>query len=229
MGTSDEIKREKARDFRYKKAIVKEINIEYIRETLYAIEEDCDSVRYYCDGDEETLLNALDGDEDEAYEFKMMFADLCAECERMRDALGECYSVDEHFDDFFTAVGGGDFGGGLFGWDSYEGDYFGIDYEEFAEEESGKRMMALTKKDILNAARNCFKVYAAFCGLQRRYDNLKSAMDILKGNNTEYIKTIKEIEKAYDAAEKEGFDSWNKSTKYFKKIIAALPDVAWLQ
>ena len=36
-------------------------------------------------------------------------------------------------------------------------------------------------------------------------------------------------EKSYDAAGKEGFDSWNKSTKYFKKIIAALPDVAWLQ
>lgn len=226
--SADDIKREKAKNLRYKKAIVKEINLDYINETLCQIQEDCDEVRYYCDSDEETLINALDGDEDQTYEFKMMFSDLCAECERMYEQLNGEY-VDDHFDDFFTAIGGAEYGDGLYGWDGYEGDFYGIEYEEFAEEESGKRISALTKKEILNTAKNCFKVYAAFNGLQVRYYNLKAAMDILKGENTEYLQAVKEIEKAYDAAEKENFDSWNKATKYFDKIIEALPSEAWLQ
>ncbi len=53
--------------------------------------EECENIRWYTDSDDgnDSLINALDGDEDEAYEFKMAFADLCAECERMQEDLHE--------------------------------------------------------------------------------------------------------------------------------------------
>lgn len=100
---AEETKRFKAKQLRYKKPIVRNLNLETIRQELWDIQEECENVRWYCDTDKETLINALDGDEDEAYEFKMMFADLCAECERMSDDLSEEW-VPECFDRFFVAV-----------------------------------------------------------------------------------------------------------------------------
>lgn len=104
--------------------------------------------------------------------------------------------VPECFDIFFVSAGAADDFGGLLGFDSYEQDYFGISpYESFAEDEAKKKLMRMTKEDLITSARQCFKVYQAYIGLRHRYDCLKSAMDILKDKNTGYIKTIKEIEK----------------------------------
>ena len=79
------VKREKAKALRYKKPIAKNLNLEYIQQDLWDIQEECEEIRWYTDSEdgEDSLINALDGNEDEAYEFKMEFADLCAECERM--------------------------------------------------------------------------------------------------------------------------------------------------
>lgn len=92
-------KKEKARELRYRKPIVKNLNLEFIEQDLWDIQGEC--VRWYTDSDdgEDSLLNALIGDEDEAYEFRMMFADLCAECERMEYDLKEEW-VPECFDIF---------------------------------------------------------------------------------------------------------------------------------
>ena len=78
------VKREKAKALRYKKPIAKNLNLEYIQQDLWDIQEECEEIRWYTDSEdgEDSLINALDGNEDEAYEFKMEFADLCAECER---------------------------------------------------------------------------------------------------------------------------------------------------
>ena len=63
-------------------------------------------MRWWIDFDDETLINALDGDEDEAYELKLMFTELYAECERMYADLKNKY-VPECFDRFFAAIGAG--------------------------------------------------------------------------------------------------------------------------
>ena len=119
MVNADETRRTKARNLRYRQAIVRDINLDKIWEVLCEIEEACNDVQYYfeVDGDGETLLNALDGNEDEAYEFRVMFSDLSAECEQMRQDLQEEY-IPEYFDTFFTAV---NTDGTLLGWDPYEG------------------------------------------------------------------------------------------------------------
>lgn len=222
----EETKRQKAQQLRYKKAIVKDLNIESIQEKLREIQCDCDEVRYYIDGDDETLLNVLCGDEEQEWEFKMMFADLCAECEQMQQDLQDEY-IPKCFDDFFAAIGGGQ----LIGWDQYEGDYFGLSdtYEErLAQKESMKRMERMTKKEIIEAAHICFKVAKAYIGLIHRYDCMKAALDILKDENTGYLQMVRQIEEKYEAAEKDKFYPWHESTKQLDNLLECFPQEAWI-
>ena len=109
MVDAEETKRNKAKQLRYKKPIVKNLNLESLTQDLWDIQEACEDIRWYTDSDDgnDSLINALAGDEDEAYEFKMAFADLCAECERMTEDLQEEW-VPECFDIFFVAAGAGD-------------------------------------------------------------------------------------------------------------------------
>ena len=123
MVDAEETKRFKAKNLRYKKPIVRNLNLDSITQDLWDMQEECENVRWYTDSEdgEDSLINALDGDEDEAYEFKMAFSDLCAECERMFEDLREEW-VPECFDIFFVAAGASDSGGGLLGWDAYDQD-----------------------------------------------------------------------------------------------------------
>lgn len=190
--------------------------------------EECDNVKYYFEDDEETLLNALDGDEDEAFEFRMMFSDLCTEAEQMLYDLKNEY-VPECFDDFFVTVSKGE---SLFGWDSFESDYMGICgtwEEEQARCESRKRMMRFKKEEILEIAQICFKVFMSYMGLQHRYDCLKSAMDILRDENTKYLQVVKKINEIYDKADEDGMYSGYESYKKLDDLANQMPAIAWLQ
>lgn len=144
MVNSKETKKHKAKQLRYKKPIAKDLNLDKINEDLWDIQETCEEIRWYTDSEdgEDSLINALDGDEDEAFEFKMAFADLCAECERMQEDLQEEW-VPECFDIFFVAAGAGV----LLGWDSYEQDYFGIDCTE-SWVEDGETVLCTDGQDI---------------------------------------------------------------------------------
>ncbi len=231
MMDAEETKRFKAKNLRYKKPIVKNLNLDSITQDLWDIQEECESVRWYTDSEdgEDSLINALDGDEDEAYEFKIAFADLCAECEMMFNDLREEW-VPECFDIFFVAAGAGDLEGGLLGWDTYEHDYFGIDYSAFAEDEAKKKLKQMSKDELITSARQCIKVYHAYIGLRTRYDSLKAAIDILRDQNTGYLQVVKEIEKLYEEASKEvnmGID-WSKASMEWKRYTDALPQEAWI-
>lgn len=228
---ADETKRKKASQLRYKKPIVRDLNLWKIREELCEISDECANVRYYWETDEDTLINAMDGDEDEAYEFKMMFADLCAECEQMREDLEDNY-VPECFDLLFVAVGAGEFGGGYLGWDSYEQDYFGINCtDDFIKGEGARQLRRMTKDQIIECTHDCLKVLYAYIGIKYRYDNIKAALDILRNANTGHLELVKRIEKLYAEAEKESLAfKWNTpKTQELDAIFEALPQEAWLQ
>lgn len=228
----EETRRFKAKQLRYKKPIVKNLNLETMTNELWEIQEECEDIRWYTDSEDgnDSLINALSGDEDEAYEFRMAFADLCAECERMQDDLQDEW-VPECFDIFFVAAGAGESCGGLLGYDAYEGDYFGIDCtDSWAEDEAKKKLKSMTKDDLIAATRQCLKVYNAYMGLKSRYDSLKAAIDILRDQNTGYLQTVKEIEKLYDAASK---DEWSrkdnsKESMEWERYTDALPPEAWV-
>ena len=228
----EETKRFKAKNLRYKKPIVKGLNLEKINEDLWDIQEECEDIRWYTDSEDGTdsLINALDGDEDEAYEFKMAFGDLCAECEIMRSDITEEW-IPECFDIFFVAAGAGDSYGGLLGYDTYEHDYFGIScLESWAEDEAKKKLKRMTKDELIVATRQCFKIYQAYIGLRNRYDSLKAAIDILRDENTGVLQTVKEIEKLYEKASTEDgrYYDWSKESIKWKAYTDALPQEAWL-
>lgn len=230
---AEETKRNKAKQLRYKKPIVKNMNIDYIKQDLWDIQEACEEVHWFTDSEdgEETLINALNGDEDEAYEFKMAFADLCAECERMFEDLIEEW-VPEYFDIFFVAAGAGNEYGGLLGFDEYEGDYYGIGGQEsFAEDEAKDKLKRMTKDNLIAATRQCFKVYSAYIGLRNRYDSLKAAIDILRDQNTGYLQVVKEIERLYEEASKRQgiYAEYSKEWREFERYTDALPQEAWIQ
>lgn len=229
---AEEMKKNKAKKLRYKKPIVKNLNLETIQQDLWDIQESCEEVHWFTDSDDgsETLINALSGDEDEAYEFKMAFADLCAECERMFDDMQEEW-VPDCFDILFVAAGAGETYGGLLGFDSYEQDYFGIGCSEaFAEDEAKKKLKQMTKDELIAAVRQCFRIYSAYIGLRNRYDSLKAAIDILREQNTGHLQVVREIERLYQKAqEQQGYMAeYSKEWREFEQYADVLPQEAWL-
>lgn len=230
--TKDEMKKEKAKKLRFTRPLVKNLNLDTIRSELWDIQEECDNVAFYIDTDNDTLINALEGDEDEAYEFKMAFSDLCAECDQMLSDLDDTY-IPENFDTLLTAIGAGEYGGGYLGWDEYEGDYFGLDIgNEYIEKEAAKKVKQYTKDQLIQFYTASLKIIYAYVGLRYRYDSLKAAIDILKEQNTGVLKVVREIEQLYDKAEKDslGFRyQWEDSVRDLENRFKALPQEAWLQ
>lgn len=230
MVDAEETKRWKAKNLRYKKPLAKGLNIDDIKNALWDIGEACGEVQYYIDGDDDTLINALDGDEDDAFEFKMMFCDLAGECERMWEDLRNEY-VPEYFDIFFVAVNKG---GEMIGYDTYEHDYYGLGRHEseWANDEAVKKLKRLTKDELIEAMQYCFRIYQSYIGLQYRYDCIKSALDILRDQNTGYLQMVRQIEELYDKADKEtrGFEYTWKGSAYHDlvEILDNMPQEAWV-
>ena len=237
MTKAEEKRREKARALRYRKPAVKDLNIAEILEQLTEIEEECAEVHWYCDSEDgwDTLLNALDNDDADAWEFKMAFADLEGQCERMRDDLTDDFhmamGVTEGFDLFFAGIGAGKTFGGMMGFDEYEQDYFGLEpgwESEQAEKTAAEKLKRLTKDELLDTAGRCFRIAVNFLSLRHRYDNLKAAMDILREQNTALLQQVKAIEEAYEAATRSEYE-WENDTGRFDALLRALPDRAWIE
>lgn len=60
MIDAEETKRIKARNLRYKNPIVKNLNLEYIKQDLWDIQEECEEIRWYTDSEDgnDSLINA---------------------------------------------------------------------------------------------------------------------------------------------------------------------------
>lgn len=222
-------KQEKARSLRYKKPLVKDICLDSIQEFLWDAQSGCNDALYYFDSGDETLLNALDGDEDEEQEFKMMFADLQAECEQMEADLEQEY-VPECFDEFFAATYSHSMGL-MMGYDSYEQDYYGLDSweTEHGTEEARARMMRMTKKELLDVAKYCIKIFIAYEGLRSRYESLKAALDIIRDTNTAQLQVAQRINELYDQAAADGFWNWKGAAGEYEALLHQIPQIEWLK
>ena len=223
-------KQEKAKELRYKRAMLAELNIETIQSELEDISEFCSDVRYWCD-DEEALIDALDGDDEDALEFKMLFSTLSAECDILNEAFYENY-ITKHFDDFFVVImtgGNGSFS--MVGYDSYEEDYYLLtQYEnKFASDESVKRLKRLTKDELISVCGQCFGIAMSYFNVRYKYDYLRAAYDVLKDKNASYLETVKEIERAYSDADEDDWYEYSEYVREFERLIEALPERAWVE
>lgn len=227
---------QKARDLRYQRPMAMSINWWHIQDDLQQIQNDCADVRWM-EEDTQTLIDLLDGDEEAAFEFRIAYSDLGAEADRMADDMiqirtwlstympdnGEDDSVPA-FDLFFPAIGIEDT---MIGYDAYEGDYFGLDlYEsERAQKTAKKRLMRLTKEQIIELAGMCFDVARAYFGVMYRYKSMHAAFEVLKGHNEQFIKVADAIEEAY---EKYTADPWHRDST-LDSLLSELPDRLWVE
>ena len=116
----------------------------------------------------------------------------------------------------------------------HEGDYFGLQPYEYswAEDEAAKKIMSMTKKQILEAVGLCLKVAHAYMAVRYRYDCLKSAIDILRGENMDKIKAVKGIEEQYLIAEEHSqhFEyKYDRETRKLDRMLDEIPQEYWIQ
>src|SRR5699024_8012037 len=194
-------RRAKARAMRYKKSIDKELNEADIASRLWEIAEECDELQQDLDND---VLTALDGDNDEENEFKLLAADISAACERLSDNV---QPFPDGFDDFFVGIGSAELG--VSGYDTYECDFYELDDFEtgLARSAARERLMRLTKTELLTAAERCFAVAFTYLELRQKYDSLKAAFDVIKDDNLSLLKTIKELDELYYKGDADGWHS----------------------
>lgn len=229
--TAEEKKQYKAKQLRYKKPIARDMNLDYIREQIWNMGDLIADVQWFM-SDEDNLVNAMDGDEDEAWQFKMAFSDLAAELEQFEEDLRNEY-VPDCFDDLFPAARLNSFGGYL-GWDSYESDYYGLNPFEYryAEDEAEKRICRLTKKELLEAVGACLKVYSSYVALQYRYDCLEASINILREKNLQVLKLFKAIEEQYQKAEEESEHfryEYGTEVRQLDRMLDQVPQEYWIQ
>lgn len=225
----------RTRNLRYKKPALASMGFEELSIELEEIREACVDIHYFIDQeDDETLLNALDGNEEEEFEFKMAFADLEAKAYELDRIMYDYYGWDstdfnKMYNDCTVALIGNRYR--TLGYDFEKEDYFSLtSYEQkLAQTEAGKRLMRLTKAEMISTIGQCFGLLIAFLDLRQSYDYLKTTFDILRDENTSLLKQIKEIDTAYEAADAAGWLCVAKEVSAFERLTANLPDRAWIE
>lgn len=225
-----EIRREaakkKARELRWKKPLVQELNLEEIRMNLGEMDEACSNVRWYLGREVEQLEELLG--EDDAFEFQSSFSALSGDIYSVQRQLEDIWLPD-YFDDFLAAVHPD--GHDVYGFDEYEEDSFRLDTStaELACREAGERMQRKTKKELIDCCHNVLGVICLYMSIKYRFDSLSSAFDVLMERTEKQLRAVREIEEAYDAAEKHGFRDWNDATRKLDRLCRELPDRIWIE
>lgn len=216
---------ERSKALRYKRPALASMGYETLTSELYEIQAACSDVAYYFPQGDDTLLDALDGDEEEAFEFQMAFSELSAKVDRLVDVMYEI-GDQQQYDDCTVALIGNRYT--LVGFDGYVEDYFQLaKYEShLAESEAGKRMMRHTKAEMLSIIGQSVGTLVAFLDIRQQYDYLKATIDILRGENQSMLQAIKRIEELYDRAQ---MDDWERDSREFDDLVAVLPEKMWIE
>lgn len=230
--TKEDLRQQKAKALRYKKPLMRDMSLDAIRSAIWEMQDVVGDVQWFVQ-DETNLVNALDGDEDEAWAFRFAFSDLAAGLERFESDLREEW-VPECFDELFPAVCRPNEFGGMLGFDDYEQDYYGLGRweAESAQREAEKRICRMTKKEILEAVGQCLHIYASYTALRYRYDCLEASLEIIRGQNLEHLKLIKAIDEQYGIAEEEssGFRyGFGKAIQVLDEMLDQVPQEYWIQ
>lgn len=209
------------------------MGFEFLRVELDDIRDACDTIHWWTDQDDETLLNALDGDDEDVWEFKLAFSHLEAKADELFETIHELCRYEDDFgqvyDDCTVALIGNRYQ--TIGYDGFEEDYYSLTGYELglAQTESGKRLMRRTKAEIISIIGQCFGILIAFLDLRQQYDYLKATFDILRDENTSMLQQVREIDAAYKALVTADRSARSEAEKKFDRLLAALPDRAWVE
>ena len=209
------------------------MGFEFLRVELDDIRDACDTIHWWTDQDDETLLNALDGDDEDVWEFKLAFSHLEAKADELFETIHELCRYEDDFgqvyDDCTVALIGNRYQ--TIGYDGFEEDYYSLTGYELglAQTESGKRLMRRTKAEIISIIGQCFGILIAFLDLRQQYDYLKATFDILRDENTSMLQQVREIDAAYKALVTADLSARSEAEKKFDRLLSALPDRAWVE
>lgn len=216
--------RDQNRDRAYKqlmrRPVHSQLSYEKITDWLGEVRGEVEEVAFATE-DDDVIVEALDGDVDEAFEFKSAYSVLSAELDQFACDLEEWGAVPEYFDEFFVGMGK------VESLDLYEpeiGDYQSITNRftvRAYQDEASRRLMKLTKAQLLDTAGQCIRIAMAYVGLRKRYEDLEDSLMAVRGINHELLENIKEIEKAYEDVD---YSEWK-----WRRLLEALPDECWLR
>lgn len=216
---------------RYKRPALSSLGYDALMEELWEIREACDAIHWFIGQGDETILNALEGDEDAVWEFRMAFAYLEAKTEELEEAVlewdGESFQRD--YNDCTVALIGNRYN--TIGFDTLEEDYLALSHyqQELAHTEAGKRLARRTKANMITVIGQCVWILTAFLDLRQQYDYLRATFDILRDENTSLLKQVQELNDAYEAAAEARFRPGTDAARRFDRLLSALPDRAWVE
>lgn len=230
-------KAKQARSLMYNKSMLEDFNYYTISEQLNEMQEACDDIRWAYD-DDESLIDAFDGDDEEAQEFKLLFSDLSYEIERLVEGWNEIDRYDNKAEDLFNDIVVSMIGAWfpLLGFDSFRGDYFRFDYPDYesplAVEEAQKRIMRKTKKELFDNIGRVFAILLKYSDICSRYDHLRSTVSIFEDDNLAAVKLIKRIDEKYKTLfnnECGKLNIYSDDCKEYERMINILPNKCWVE
>lgn len=225
-------KAEKCRNLRYKKPALMNLGYFAITEKLDEIQEVCSDIHWAFD-DDETLINAFDGNDEEAWEFKMVFTEIEGEAYRLNECLREQFyygdDPEREFDDCSVALIGNRYN--AVGYDDYEENYFSLtSYEtQLAATDAGKRIMRKTKVEMLSTIGQVLGIILSFQNLEMKYEYLKATIDIFRDENISILQVIKTIEQKHADMFCDDYGKRCSAEKEFDALVRDLPDKYWVE
>lgn len=223
------LRKEKARRLRNKKPVIPRLCLREVREWL---DEAMTAAGEYTYADEEThdeLVNALDGDEEEAHAYRMAFAGLSADCEQFYNDL-EVEWVPKCFDDMLVAIASATEDVGWYDEDAR--DYYGLNdgwETESAILEARDRLKRLTKDELIDAARQCMRIALNFVAMQSRLDDLQAAAEIVRGLNGGLMRDVQTIEHLYEDMQSDDWKKQDEARRRFDQAVELLPPEIWVR
>ncbi|MGN0989989.1 MAG: hypothetical protein ACI4O4_00885 [Candidatus Ventricola sp.] len=225
-----QIRKEKAKKLRYKRAILRDMNLYAIKDWAYEASNACYEYAYADMNNYEELVNSLDGDTEEASAYQLAFSSLESDLGRFMEDLDEKW-VPECFDDFILGICG-DYDSQMVGYDEFEGDYFGLREpweRECALNETKERLTKIKKSDLIEAAGQCIRIALSYMALKHRMDDLEAAAEIVRGLNNGLLRDVQAVNRMYEEWSGADWRMKDEKEKAFSRILAELPQEVWVR
>lgn len=225
---SEDYKLRQAKSTIRQRPFSQELNFANIRSDLAEINEACSDIRWMDDTLDETL------GEDDAGVFRLQFADLSADCERLQGEIDDyaytwTFVGEKEGESYFDALWAGSAGADDLAWyDEVDGDFVQLHTYtmEYAERIAAARVERLTKPKIIELVGDSIWLVRTYMSVKYRYNMLRGVFDLITERGMEWIRTAQSIETAWA--------KWTESDRYedervLDRLLSDLPDRVWIE